>query len=85
MSPVTPQDLLNKVAQLGSDLNKSDGSLSKGTVKRMMTNKAKPTVSDAFRLQLQVRFWIIIKHFPAITNDLFSYCTEGSQQVALAA
>ena len=25
-----------------------------GSVRRMMTNKAKPTVSDAFRLQLQV-------------------------------
>ena len=48
------KDLLSKVAQLGTDINKGDGSLSKGTVKRMMTNKAKPTVSDAFRLQLQV-------------------------------
>ena len=28
--------------------------MSKGSVRRMMTNKAKPTVSDAFRLQLQV-------------------------------
>ena len=45
---------MSKVAQLGSDINKGDGSLSKGTVKRMMTNKSKPTVSDAFRLQLQV-------------------------------
>ena len=30
------------------------GSLSKGSVRRIMTNKAKPTVSDAFRLQLQI-------------------------------
>ena len=42
------------MAQLGTDINKSDGSLSKGSVKKMMTNKGKPTVSDAFRLQLQV-------------------------------
>ena len=48
------KDLLTKVAQLGTDINKSDGSLSKGSVKKMMTNKGKPTVSDAFRLQLQV-------------------------------
>ena len=48
------KDLLTKVTQLGTDINKGDGSLSKGTVKRMMTNKAKPTVSDAFRVQLQV-------------------------------
>lgn len=53
------QDLLSKVSQLGCDANNRNsgseqGSLSKGTVKRMMTNKAKPTVSDAFRLQLQV-------------------------------
>lgn len=48
------KDLLNKVAQLGTEINKGDGSLSKGTVKRMMTNKGKPTVSDGFRLQLQV-------------------------------
>jgi hypothetical protein len=32
---------------------KGDSSFSKGTVKRL-TNRAKPTVSDAFRLQLQV-------------------------------
>ena len=48
------KDLLTKVAQLGTNINKSDGSLSKGSVKKMMTNKGKPTVSDAFRLQLQV-------------------------------
>ena len=28
--------------------------MSKGSVRRIMTNKAKPTVSDAFRLQLQI-------------------------------
>ena len=28
--------------------------MSEGSVRRIMTNKAKPTVSDAFRLQLQV-------------------------------
>jgi hypothetical protein len=48
------QDLLGKVAQLGADINRGDNSLSKGTAKRILTNKAKPTVSDAFRLQLQV-------------------------------
>ncbi|TRY72029.1 hypothetical protein TCAL_01120 [Tigriopus californicus] len=48
------KDLMSKVVQLGSNINKGDGSLSKGTVKRTMTNKAKPTVSDSFRLQLQV-------------------------------
>ncbi len=48
------KDLLSKVAQLGTELNRGDGSLSKGTARRVMTNKAKPTVSDAFRLQLQV-------------------------------
>ena len=45
------RDLLSKVAQLGDV--KGDSSFSKGTVKRL-TNRAKPTVSDAFRLQLQV-------------------------------
>jgi hypothetical protein len=45
---------LGKVAQLGADINRGDNSLSKGTAKRILTNKAKPTVSDAFRLQLQV-------------------------------
>ncbi len=48
------KDLLTKVVQLGADMNKGDNSVSKGTAKRMLTNKAKPTVSDAFRLQLQV-------------------------------
>ena len=33
------QDILSKVIQLGSDINKGDGSLSKGTVKRTLTNK----------------------------------------------
>ena len=47
------RDLLNKVAQLSGEMNGS-GSVSKGSVRRIMTNKAKPTVSDAFRLQLQV-------------------------------
>lgn len=46
------RDMLSKVAKLGTDIN--GGSVSKGTAKRVMTNKAKPTVSDAFRLQLQV-------------------------------
>ena len=45
------KDLLSKVATLGDV--KGDNSFSKGTAKRM-TNRAKPTVSDAFRLQLQV-------------------------------
>lgn len=45
------RDLQSKVAKLGDV--KGDNSFSKGTVKRM-TNRAKPTVSDAFRLQLQV-------------------------------
>jgi len=48
------KDLLSKVTQLGTDIGKGDGSISKGTAKRVMTNKAKPTVSDAFRVQLQV-------------------------------
>lgn len=51
------RDLLTKVAQLSTDANASNGnggSISKGSVRRIMTNKAKPTVSDAFRLQLQV-------------------------------
>jgi myosin heavy subunit len=48
------KDLLSRVAQLGEVMNRSEGSLSKGSIKRMLTNKAKPTVSDAFRLQLQV-------------------------------
>jgi hypothetical protein len=48
------KDLLGKVTQLGADINRGDNSLSKGTAKRILTNKAKPTVSDAFRVQLQV-------------------------------
>ena len=49
------RDLLSKVAQLGIEANNGNGgSISKGSVRRIMTNKAKPTVSDAFRLQLQV-------------------------------
>ena len=50
------RDLLSKVAALGMS-NGSDsnpGSVSKGSVRRIMTNKAKPTVSEGFRLQLQV-------------------------------
>ena len=45
------RDLLSKVAKLGEV--KGDNSFSKGTVKRM-TNKAKPTVTEAFRMNLQV-------------------------------
>lgn len=46
------RDLLSKLTQL--EHNGNGGSMSKGSVRRMLTNKAKPTVSDAFRLQLQV-------------------------------
>ena len=56
------RDLLSKVAQLGNDSNGSNGngSMSKGSVRRIMTNKAKPTVSDAFRLQLQILVEVIL-------------------------
>ena len=47
------KDLLTRVLQLGDSIN-SGGSLSKNTARRMSTNKSKPTVSDAFRLQLAV-------------------------------
>ena len=49
------QDMLTRAVQLGSDLSKGgDSSFSKGTARRLSTNKAKPTVSDAFRVQLSV-------------------------------
>ena len=47
--------MLTRAVQLGSDCNKGgDSSFSKGTARRLSTNKAKPTVSDAFRVQLAV-------------------------------
>ena len=47
--------MLTRAVQLGSDSNKGgDSSFSKGTARRLSTNKAKPTVSDAFRVQLAV-------------------------------
>ena len=48
------KDLLTRVLQLGDSINSGSGSLSKNTARRMSTNKSKPTVSDAFRLQLAV-------------------------------
>ena len=45
--------LLTRVLKLGDSIN-AGGSLSKNTARRMSTNKSKPTVSDAFRLQLAV-------------------------------
>jgi hypothetical protein len=45
---------------------KGDSSFSKGTVKRL-TNRAKPTVSDAFRLQLQVLVTVLGGYFEKIT------------------
>jgi myosin heavy subunit len=49
------KDMLTRAVQLGSDLSKGgDSSFSKGTARRLSTNKAKPTVSDAFRVQLSV-------------------------------
>ena len=47
------KDLLTRVLKLGDSIN-AGGSLSKNTARRMSTNKSKPTVSDAFRLQLAV-------------------------------
>ena len=57
----------HQVAQLGDV--KGDSSFSKGTVKRL-TNRAKPTVSDSFRLQLQVRTWqIFLTYWHERTNQ----------------
>ncbi|CAB4060936.1 Myosin-2 heavy chain,Myosin-VIIa,Myosin-I heavy chain,Unconventional myosin-VIIa [Lepeophtheirus salmonis] len=66
------KDLLSKVAQLGESVSKAEG-----TVKRVMTNKAKPTVSDAFRLQLQVLVEVLQS-----TNPWYVRCIKPNMEKA---
>lgn len=67
------RDLQSKMTQLG-DTVKGDSSFSKGTVKRL-TNRAKPTVCDAFRLQLAVLVAVL-----EITNPWYVRCIKPNME-----